>query len=197
MDKQQLRQKAYAARNDQADKHQASATICRQLIAQTWYRRADTVMWYVHCRSEMRTLPDLQQQLAGNKRIVVPFCTVDDIGNRCLGLWLLEDITELKPGMWNILEPPPERWQEAGKIIKPDELDAVVVPGVAFDKQGGRLGNGAGYYDRLLQCVRSDAVLAGVCYQSQIVPSVPMQSHDVFMNFVITEQTIYPGLRGR
>jgi 5-formyltetrahydrofolate cyclo-ligase len=145
----------------------------------------------------MRTLPALQQQLAGNKRIVVPFCTVDDFDNRCLGLWLLEDVAELKPGMWNIQEPPRERWQEAGKILKPDELDAVIVPGVAFDQYGGRLGNGAGYYDRLLQCVRPDTVLAGVCYQSQIVSSVPMQSHDVFMNFVITEQTIYPGSRGR
>lgn len=197
MDKQQQRQIAYAARNAQPDKEAVSAEICRRFISQPWYQAAETVLWYVHCRSEVRTLPALQQQLANGKRIIVPYCTVDGDGERCLGLWHLQAIDELQPGMWNILEPPRERWLEPDKLIKPEELDGVMVPGVAFDQQGGRLGNGAGYYDRLLQRVRPDAVLAGVCYQTQLLPHIHMESHDIYMDVVITEQAIYPGISTR
>ncbi len=197
MDKQALRQQAYAIRNTQAGKDVASAEICRCVVNQPWYAEAETVLWYVHCRSEVRTLSAVIEQLNGRSRIAVPYCTVDEQGNRCLGLWHLEDLSELEPGMWNILEPAKTRWQEAGKYVDAKELDVIIVPGVAFDKQGGRLGNGAGYYDRLLQNVRRDAVLAGICYQSQILPQIPMVDHDVAMDFVITEQTIYRGRRNR
>lgn len=196
MSKQQQRQIAYAARNAQANKDAVSTEICRRFISQPWYEEAETVLWYVHCRSEVRTLPALRQQLSLDKRIVVPYCTVDDNGGRCLGLWHLQAIDELQPGMWNIPEPPTERWTEAAKLIRPEELDSIMVPGVAFDSRGGRLGNGAGYYDRLLQQVRSDTVLAGVCYQSQLLPLISMEDHDVYMDLVITEEAIYPGKRG-
>ena len=171
--------------------------ICQRFVSQSWYQKAQTVLWYVHCRSEVRTLSALEQQLTSDKRIVVPYCTVDDSGERCLGLWRLEAISELQPGMWNILEPPRESWLEPEKQVKRHELDVVMVPGVAFDSQGCRLGNGAGYYDRLLQRVRPDTVLAGVCYQSQIFPNIPMESHDVYLDAVITQQAIYSGRRGQ
>ncbi|MDD1621063.1 MAG: 5-formyltetrahydrofolate cyclo-ligase [Methylococcaceae bacterium] len=197
MDKQQLRQIAYAARNDQADKDALSAGICDRFISQSWYQSAQTVLWYVHCRSEVRTLSALCRELANGKHIVVPYCTVDCNGERQLGLWRLNAVDELRPGMWNILEPPRERWAETGRRIAVEELDAVMVPGVAFDKHGGRLGNGAGYYDRLLGKVSADTVLAAVCYESQLLPRVPMEAHDVYLNFVITEKTIYAGQRQR
>ena len=195
MDKQQQRQIAYAARNAQTNKDAISADIFRRVMSQAGYQQAKTVLWYAHCRSEVRTLPALQQQLNTDKRIVVPYCTVDADGHKCLGLWRLLSLDELQPGMWNIFEPPPERWQEADRQINPQELDLVIVPGVAFDTQGGRLGNGAGYYDRLLQQVRPDTLLVGVCYESQLLPDISMQSHDVTMDVVITEQAVYPGQR--
>lgn len=195
MDKPQQRRLAHAARDAQADKDAVSAEICRTVISQAWYADADTILWYLHCRSEVRTLPAVAAQLAGGKRIAVPYCTVDALGNKCLGLWHLRALDELRPGMWNILEPPKARWREADKCIKPAELDAVIVPGVAFDSVGGRLGNGAGYYDRLLSAVRADAVLAGVCYASQLLPAIEMQSHDVYMNLVVTESNLFSGKR--
>lgn len=197
MDKQQLRQIAYAARNGQADKDALSAGICDRFISQSWYQSAQTVLWYMHCRSEVRTLPALCRELENGKHIVVPYCTVNSNGERQLGLWRLHAVDELQPGMWNILEPPRERRPEADRRIAVEELDAVMVPGVAFDKQGGRLGNGVGYFDRLLGKVRADTVLAAVCYESQLVPQLPMEVHDIYMNFVITEKTIYEGQRQR
>jgi len=195
MDKRQQRQIAYAARNAQADKDIVSAEICRRVVSQSWYAEAETILWYLHCRSEVRTLPAVLGQLAGGKRIAVPYCTADARGVKCLGLWHLQSIDELQAGMWNILEPPPERWREADKRINPAELDAVIVPGVAFDRLGGRLGNGAGYYDRLLSQVRPDTVLAGIGYESQLLNRVDMQGHDVYMNLVATELKLYPGKR--
>lgn len=191
--KQVQRRQAYHARQQQPDKERASRLICKRFLALQEYQAADTVMWYLHCRSEVRTLPALREELAIPKRYVIPYCTVDEQGNNKLGLWRLQDFAELEPGKWGILEPPRERWLEPEKQVAPAELDLVMVPGVAFDRRGGRLGNGAGYYDRLLADVRSDTVLAGVCYEAQLIDRVTMSRHDVYMDIVITEQTRYRG----
>jgi 5-formyltetrahydrofolate cyclo-ligase len=195
-EKAALRRLAYAARDAQADKDRISAAICAQFKAQSAYRQAATVMWYCHCRSEVRTVEALGEALHDDKRIVVPYCTKDAQGVGKLGLWRLQDWAELTPGIWGIAEPPRTRWDEAGKEADPRELDLIMVPGVAFDRQGGRLGYGQGYYDRLLQTVRADCVLSAVCYEAQLFDAVPMLQNDVYMDYVITERAIYRG-KGR
>lgn len=190
------RRKAYDMRNEQIDKEALSRIICTQFIAQPIYRQAKTVMWYIHCRSEVRTQSALLGELATEKQVVIPYCTKDQQGHNKLGLWRLEDFAELVPGMWGILEPPKQRWNELGKEVAPEQLDCVMVPGVAFDRNGRRLGNGGGYYDRLLKSVRADAVLIGVCFESQLVEQVVTEVHDVSMDIVMTEKTLYAG-KGR
>jgi 5-formyltetrahydrofolate cyclo-ligase len=185
------RRKACDARNRQVDKDILSRIICDQVIVQPVYRQAKTVMWYSHCRSEVRTQPALSGELAAGKRAVIPYCTKDERGHNKLGLWRLSDFAELVPGMWGILEPPGHRWGELGKEVAPEQLDCIVVPGVAFDRNGGRLGNGAGYYDHLLKSVRVDATLIGICFESQLLEQVVMDAHDVAMDFVITEKALY------
>jgi 5-formyltetrahydrofolate cyclo-ligase len=71
-----------------------------------------------------------------------------------------------------------------------------MVPGVAFDRMGARMGHGFGYYDRLLEHARPDTPLVALAFECQLFPSIPTQAHDIFMDQVITETTIYPG-RGR
>ncbi len=196
IEKVQQRRKAYDARNAQNDKDAVSRRIVDKFLEHASYRQAMTVMFYLHCRSEVRTRDRVREQLSGDKQVVVPYCTKDADGQNRLGLWRLEDLQELQPGTWGILEPPKERWGEHGKEIAPETLDLVMVPGVAFDKRGGRLGNGAGYYDRLLKSVRKDTVLIGVCFEAQIMPEIVMEAHDIYMDFVITEAAIYKG-KGR
>ncbi len=191
LEKIQQRRKAYDARNAQPDKEKLSQIICNKFIAKHTYQQATTVMWYIHCRSEVRTLNALYAEIDSSKRIVIPYCTIDCEGRNKLGLWLLEDLAELIPGTWGILEPPKSRWGEFGKEVLPKELDLIMVPGVAFDKKGGRLGNGAGYYDRLLQEVRSDTELTAVCFESQLCDNVKMEKHDVYMDFILTEENCY------
>lgn len=194
--KNRQRREAYDTRNEQNDKDSLSQTICDKFIAHPAYRQAKTIMWYIHCRSEVRTQPALLRELATGKHMVIPYCTKDKQGHNKLGLWLLEDFAELVPGMWGILEPPRQRWGEMDKEIAAEQLDCIMVPGVAFDRNGGRLGNGAGYYDRLLKSVRVDAVLIGVCFESQLVEQVALERHDVPMDVVITEKALYAG-KGR
>jgi len=194
--KNQQRRNAYDARNGQTDKDDVSRIICARFIAHPVYQQSKTVMWYSHCRTEVRTQPALSGELETGKRIVIPYCTEDQQGHNKLGLWRLEDFAELVPGMCGILEPPQQRWGELGKEIAAEQLDCIMVPGVAFDQNGGRLGNGAGYYDRLLKSVRTDAVLIGVCFESQLVEQVVIEAHDVVMDFVMTERALYAG-KGR
>jgi len=76
-------------------------------------------------------------------------------------------------------------------MISPERLDLIVVPGVALDRQGGRLGRGKGYYDGLLREVRRDAFLVAPAFECQMVDKVPMQPHDVPMHQIITEKEIH------
>ena len=90
-----------------------------KLVELPEYRQAQTVLWYLDCRSELRTRHALPAALNGDKRIVVPYCTTDEQGANKLGLWLLESIEEMVVGKWNILEPPRDRWNEPEKLSRP------------------------------------------------------------------------------
>ena len=195
--KNKMRRKAYDARAAQENKDEVSAAICEKFVTLPAYQKAQTAMWYIDCRSETRTKKQLQKEVEkGEKTIVVPYCTVDENGDNKLGLWKLSSFDELVVGKWSILEPPRDLWGTADKEAKPEDLDIVMVPGVGFDRQGGRMGNGQGYYDRLLEKVRSDCPLIAICYESQLFDEILVGPHDVFMDFVITEKDVYTG-KGR
>jgi 5-formyltetrahydrofolate cyclo-ligase len=191
-----LRRAAYDARNAQESKDRASEVAVAALVQLPEYQAARTALWYLDCRSELRTRHAIPQVLGSGKKIVIPYCTVDTSGANKLGLWWLESMDELVVGKWKILEPPHERWGESGKEVEPQELDVVIVPGVAFSRSGGRMGNGQGYYDRLLHRVRPDCPLVGLCYECQLFDDLIVGPHDVFMDKVVTEKATYDG-RGR
>jgi 5-formyltetrahydrofolate cyclo-ligase len=195
--KAEQRRLAYGARNAQKNKSPLSQKILASLVNTEAYQKAETVMWYLHCRSEVETIDFVKIALnKKDKKIIIPYCTKDSQGNNKLGLWHLESFDELISGTWGILEPPVKRWGEHPKEIAPEDLDLVITPGVAFDKQGGRLGNGAGYYDRLLTRVKSNVPLVAICFESQLQPQINMQEYDIYMDSIVTEKMIYPG-KGR
>ena len=191
-----MRRMAYDARNAQPDKDAVSEIAVAHLMQLPEHQAAQTVLWYLDCRSELRTSHVLPQALTSDKRIIVPYCTVDEKGANKLGLWWLQSMDELVVGKWKILEPPRERWGEPGKEVQPEQLDLVIVPGVGFSRGGGRMGNGQGYYDRLLGRVRPDCPLVALCYECQLFDNLIIGPHDVFMDKVVTEKAVYPG-RGR
>jgi len=84
----------------------------------------------------------------------------------------------------------------AAKHVDVEELDLIMVPGVAFDRRGGRSGHGMGYYDKLLEHARPDTPLVALAFECQLFEEVPTAEHDVYMDKVVTEAAVYQG-RGR
>jgi len=190
--KKQLREQAHANRNAQVDKDELSQRICATFAALPEYIAAKTVLFYVDARSEVRTRHYLATALTHGKIIVVPWC--NEQGE--LELFHLENMDELSLGMYRILEPRPHLRSLRAKQVTPEQLDLVMVPGVAFDRTGARMGHGKGYYDKLLQHARPDAPLVALAFECQLFPEIPTAAHDIFMDKIITEKAVYPG-RGR
>jgi 5-formyltetrahydrofolate cyclo-ligase len=190
--KKNLRDQAHANRNAQEHKDELSRAICAKFVVLPAYERAKVVMYYIDVRSEVRTRHDLPHALKQDKKIVVPWC--NDQGE--LELFHLESMDELAIGMYKILEPKAELRLLPAKQVKTRELDLVMVPGVAFDRTGARMGHGKGYYDRLLQHARLDAPLVALAFECQLFPEIPTAAHDIFMDQIVTERAIYEG-KGR
>jgi len=192
--KNKMRREAYDRRNAQENKDEVSAKAVARFLELPEYKNAHTIMWYIDCRSELRTKPELLAEVAkGEKKIIVPYCTEDENGDNKLGLWWMESLEEMVVGKWDILEPPKDMWGNPTKEVEAGDLDLVMVPGVGFDRNGGRMGNGQGYYDRLLEKVRADAPLIAMGYESQLFDNVLVAPHDVYMDKVVTEDAVYEG----
>jgi 5-formyltetrahydrofolate cyclo-ligase len=158
-----------------------SALIMERLIQSEAYRQASTLMVYVDFRNEAQTGDIVKRAMAAGKRVAVP---VTDIANKRLTPSLLLDYPgDLAPGAWGILEPKPE----CLRPLAPEELDLVVVPGVAFDVDGNRLGYGGGFYDRFLPRTRPDAVFIALTFELQVRDVVFPGPHDVPMHALVTE----------
>jgi 5-formyltetrahydrofolate cyclo-ligase len=186
-----MRRAAYDARAAQKDKDRVSQIAVAALMQLPEYVTSKTVLWYLDCRSELRTRHELPTVLASEKQVVIPYSTTDENGNNKLGLWWLKALDELVIGKWKILEPPRERWGEAEREMRPEQIDLVVVPGVAFSRNGARMGNGQGYYDRLLERTRPECCLVGLCYECQLFGDLVVSPHDVFMDKIVTESAVY------
>lgn len=189
--KKSIRQQAHANRQAQENKDELSQAICEMFAGLPEFAAAKCVMVYLDVRTEVRTRHYLPTLLASGKRIVVPYCVAD-----VLDLFLLEDMDELAVGMYKILEPKNELRELAAKRVDVKELDLIMVPGVAFDRRGARMGHGFGYYDKLLEHARREAPLVALAFECQIFAEISTQAHDVFMDKIVTERAIYQG-KGR
>lgn len=181
-----LRAHAQKARQALPDKDELSRRVWEKVFALPEYLAARTLMAYLDLPAEVRTRPFVWTARGQGKQVVVPYCEGDE-----LGLFRLDDLGELEAGTLGILEPRIELRARPEKRVAPAELDLVLAPGVAFDRQGGRLGHGKGYYDRLLRRVRRGASLVGLAFECQLVAAVPMLAHDVPMHKVVTENAVY------
>ncbi len=190
--KQSLRERAFENRKAQENKDGLSRTILAAFTGLPAYARAKTVLFYVDARSEVRTRFDLPAALESGKTVVVPWC--NDAGE--LELFRLDAMSELELGMYKILEPRNDLRGLPEKQMPVEMLDLVMVPGVAFDARGGRLGHGKGYYDKLLSNARADCPLVALAFECQMFEEIPMGDHDIFMDAVVTEVRVIAG-RGR
>ena len=143
------------------------------------FKKAKTVMLYYPVKGEVDLRPLFEEIINSEKKILL-LPKVSASGE----LYAVEvsDLKLLKPGYFGIPEP------LGGRIFKPEKVDFVAVPGVAFDREGYRLGMGKGFYDRFLPRVKGQKV--GIAYDFQVVESVPKEEHDVRLDAVITPTRI-------
>lgn len=140
------------------------------------FQQATTVLLYHSLPDELSTVLCLEQ-FHGSKKILLPVIKGENIE-----LCVYGGKESLCIGAYSILEPTGHSFTEY------DRIDLCFIPGVAFDKEGNRLGRGKGYYDRLLPRIRAPKV--GLCYECQFTECLPSEPHDVRMDYVITEERV-------
>jgi 5-formyltetrahydrofolate cyclo-ligase len=165
-----------------ADVRAKSAAIWERLALLAEFSTASRFLTYVSTASEVDTHGLIRQLLAMGRKVWVPRF---DAATRSYTISEVHEFdNELIPGKFGILEPKPEAVRPAAL----DEIAAVLVPGLAFDGAGNRLGRGSGHFDRLLPLARG--VKIALAFDLQILDEVPTEAHDARMDFIVTETRV-------
>lgn len=182
MDKEKIRDRIKAQRKQLSKQEieDKSAKITLALFSCDALKNANTVMVYLANFNEVRTDKITQRLFQKGKRVVAP---ITDEENISLTPYLFTNEKELTKGAYGIKEP------KRDFRVEKSEIDAVIVPGIAFDENGNRMGFGKGYYDRFLEdfC----GIKIGICYDFQIIDAIPTNEHDIAMDYIISEENIY------
>ena len=184
--KKRLRQRVLAAYLclDRAQVEVGGQAILEKVLGLEAYRRAQLVHTYVSSKeNEVDTRALIRTCLAQGERVAVPVVMPSA---KPMGHALIDGLDQLVAGPWGLAQPDPAtaRWLPAKARI-----DLVVVPGLAFDRRGHRLGRGGGYYDRFLAQVQT--VKIGLCYDALVLDRIPGEPHDVPVDMVVAETSIY------
>ena len=153
---------------------EAERALGMQIAGFEPYKNARSVMAYVAVRGEISLAPVIGDVLARGKTLLLPRCESQGI----MTAREICSMDDLEPGAYGLPEP-----KKDCPICEPERIDLIFVPGVAFDRAGGRLGQGGGYYDRFLR--RSGALRVGVCHGFALLEAVPCEAHDEQMDHVI------------
>lgn len=160
---------------------QKSRRIIEHLVQQSEFKKAQTIHCYVslNSRKEVNTRPLIKKLLGTEKKVVVPITEFDS--GRLINVYL-ENFDDLQENQWGVLEP------VGGQEAEKSEIDLVVVPMVGGDHNKNRIGYGKGFYDRFLAVVRAPAI--GLLFKTCLVQEVPVESFDVPLTKLITEEEI-------
>ena len=170
-----------------------SRRICKKLLDLEAVHSAETVFVYMHFRSEVQTMEFINQCLAAGKAVTIPITLKEE--RRLLAVQVVDLFKDVAPGYCGIPEPTKKRVSIA--TYDPAGIDVAIVPGSVFDRFGGRLGYGGGYYDRFLAQEAPRAFRIGLAFETQLTDLVPVQPHDQFMDLVVTEENMYDYRRMR
>lgn len=154
-----------------------SAALCSRVLVHPWFLEAKSVLGYWAIGTEPVLTPVLEACLSMGKTLALPRCGANGTMTARQVLFL----NQLEPGAYGIMEPP-----ENLEVIEPETLDLILTPGMAFSPTGARLGRGKGYYDRFL--ARTQGKTMGICFESRMFASIPMEEHDRFVDAVLTDK---------
>lgn len=158
----------------------ASQRMIASLVKETAYQAAKTVFAYVSMPEEIALDDFLERAIADGKILVIPLIQKKGVMD-VIRLRRLEDLVPDAYGIKTVRK-------EAREIVPPESIDLIVVPGAAFDVRGGRLGLGAGFYDRFMREKATGAKRIALAFDGLIYPEVPMTKHDERVDLILTEK---------
>ena len=175
MDKTELRREIRARKRamTEAEIEERSARLARLFFASGAYQNAKTIYGYLPYNQEVRTVPMLERALKDGKMVAVPKVYGDE-----MKFLYLDDLTAVAKGYAGIPEP------IADEPVAHDETALVLMPGLAFDPQGHRIGYGGGFYDKFLAAEPNHPTLA-LCYEFQMLPKLDVEDHDIPVDTVL------------
>jgi 5-formyltetrahydrofolate cyclo-ligase len=177
--KTELRAKIRAALKETspATRETVSRKLCAKLEQQSFFQNAASVLFFAPLPDEIDVWPLLEKSLAAGKTVALP--RFDSAGKNYSACRIRQLRTEIVAGQFGIREPGVSCHE-----IPLKEIDLILVPGIAFDLHGRRLGRGRGFYDRLLEKVRGLKI--GIAFDEQIAGKIPVAPHDAKVNFILT-----------
>ena len=187
-DKKILRKEILTKRKsiDTVEKEEKDRKILEKFYESKYYIEAKNIFIYISYDSEINTKGIINKALMDNKKIYVPRT---EFKTRLMDAVKITSLDNLIESEYGILEPSAEK-----PHIDPNGLDLIVVPGVAFDRNGGRMGYGAGFYDRYFEKISKDnmkkVIKLALAYDFQILEKIPMNEQDVPVNYIITESKV-------
>ncbi len=175
MDKKELRSTIRSRKRAMTEEEivSRSQALGELFAASEAYRNARTIYGYMPYNQEVRTVPMLEQALRDGKRVAVPKCYGDE-----MKFIYMEDLSQVEKGYAGIPEP------IADGPIADDETALVLMPGLAFDPEGHRIGYGGGFYDKFLAAEPNHPTLA-LCYEFQMLPRLETEAHDIPVDYVL------------
>ena len=156
-----------------------SKKACKHFLESDLYKNADTLMLYMPLGKETDTTDIINCAFSDGKKVAFP---VTDEASGDITPCYATAQTEFSKGGFSVREP------DVKVVAKPEDFDIIIVPGIAFDVQGNRIGFGKGCYDKLL--VKTNALKIGFCYDLQIFDNIPTEEFDIKMDYIITEKGI-------
>ena len=184
IDKKEQRKAALAARRALSAGERAvfSKRICSRIARTKAFRNAETILAYLATWDEADLSSLCEKAVKQGKEVAYPVSYKDGI----MEAFVPDGPESLVKGLLGITAPDPER----SELLKPEDIDLVLVPLVAFDEEKRRLGHGGGYYDRYLpKCSKAD--LIAVAFEAQKLEEIATDSYDVLMKTIVTEEKVY------
>ena len=158
----------------------SNAGIAQNLLSLPEFRAAKRIMFFYSIWNEPDTIRIMERAYELGKIVLLP----ETLKGGVMKARIVEHLDELIPAVFNIPAPTPDMAE-----YPPEKLDFILVPSVAYDREGYRLGHGGGYYDRFLP--RTTAVKCGIAREKMLIDLAPRSKHDVAVDCLVTENEIF------
>lgn len=180
--KSELRRLYREKRKNLADKELKDQQICERFLNGELYKKAQTLLCYAALKDEINTDIIIEKALNDCKRVALPRC-IDKSGN--MDFYYIKSLSDLSDGAYGIREPDPDSCEK----VKNFSNCICLVPALAFDESGYRLGYGKGYYDRFMK--KFIIISVGLCYNEFLRDTLPVEMHDEAVYYIVTESEFF------